>query len=102
MSYEGSKEVLCANGHYWVVDCWDDDPETCDRCGAPITHTHAIDETNGPCSDDPSTLPAPKECIGQDDDWRTDHYGNRYAIAIPKYRPAAEWQAKTPQLADHQ
>lgn len=92
MSYEGSVEFLCAKGHHSAVDCWDDDPAIC-RCGAPMTHRHSIDHTNGVVDDDPSTKPAPKEQIGVDDDWRTDHHGNRYALPVPRYRPGDGWRS---------
>ena len=91
MSYEGSREFLCANGHHSVFECWDDDPPVC-RCGAPMTFAHSIDHTNGDVEDDPSTMPAPKEQIGSDDIWREDHYGNRYAVQDHRYRPVREWQ----------
>lgn len=92
MSYEGSTEFLCANGHRSVVDCHDDDPEKCHWCGSPMTHVHSIDHTNGIEEGNPGTMPAPKEQIGADDDWRTDHHGNRYAVAIPKFKPLSEWR----------
>lgn len=53
---------------------------------------HSIDETNGEEEGNPSTLPAPKAQFGHDDDWREDHYGTRYAIAVSRYRPQSEWQ----------
>lgn len=95
MSYEGSQEWLCANGHYLMGSCWDAELTVCPRCHAPITHRHSIDETNGPDESDPSTLPAPKEQIGTEDDWHTDHHGNRYAVLVRRYKPVAEWRTMT-------
>lgn len=96
MSYEGSREWLCANGHYFIGSCWDAELSKCLRCDAPITHAHSIDHTNGYEMDDPTTQPAPKEQIGTEDDWHVDHHGNRYAVAVPRYRPLTEWQAISP------
>lgn len=92
MSYEGYQEYLCANGHYQSMDCYADDPTACDRCGAAFAHWHPVDQTNGVEDANPSTMPAPKEQIGADDEWHIDHHGNRYAVAIPRYRPLAEWK----------
>jgi hypothetical protein len=92
MSYEGSEEFLCANGHYTCQDCHDDNPKGCWFCAAPITHWHAIDETNGEDEDLPDTKPAPKQQTGWDDRWQIDHYGNRYATKVPRYVAGARWQ----------
>lgn len=94
MSYEGYKELLCGNGHYYTHDAYDDAPATCPHCGSHWDFFHPIDLTNGSDPDDPGTMPAPKIESGWDDIWLTDHYGNRYAIKRPKYRPDSEWQKK--------
>jgi hypothetical protein len=57
-----------------------------------MTHRHAIDETNGEEDDMPSTKPAPKQQVGWDDDWRNDHYGNRFAVKVLRYVPGQHWQ----------
>ena len=92
VSYEGYREWLCANGHYHARDCWDDDPKKCQHCGAPITHYHGVDQTNGVVQGDPQTKPAPKCKIGADDQWHKDHHGNKFAIAIPRYKPGRHWR----------
>ncbi len=95
MSYEGYREYLCRTGHFFTVDAYEDAPTTCPQCGEAIGYTHSVDVTNGPIEDQPSTLPGPKELIERQDDWRTDHYGNRYAIQIPIYRPlGTEWSRR--------
>lgn len=91
MSYEGSVEYLCANGHESGTDCYMDDLIVC-RCGAPITHRHAINHTNGEDPEDPSTMPAPVEEIGFDDVWHKDHYGNRYATKDMRFKPLDHWR----------
>lgn len=92
MSYEGYREYLCSSGHYWTADAYDDDLHECPHCGARMTHWHSVDATNGRDESDPNTMPAPKEAIGRDDKWALDHYGNRYAIPVPKYRPLSQWR----------
>lgn len=92
MSYEGSTEYLCANGHYLCTSCYEDAPDGCSVCGAALSYSHSIDETNGVDPEDPGTMPGDKECIGQDDQWREDHYHNRYAFAIPRYKPLEGWR----------
>lgn len=91
MSYEGSVEFLCQNGHRSVIGCWDDAPKAC-RCGARMAYRHAIDHTNGYIEDDPNTQPAPVEPDGWDDVWKEDHYGNRYAIKNPRFKPLSGWR----------
>ena len=93
MSYEGYREYLCRKGHYSTSDAYEDDPTKCERCGADIDWRHSVDQTNGVEEDNPSTIPAPKEKVGQEDDWQRDHHGNKYAVAVPIYRPASgEWR----------
>lgn len=95
MSYEGREEFLCTKGHYFVMDCNADDPTFCVRCKAPIAYTHSIDDTNGTDENDPSTMPALKQVIAHEDDWRIDHYGNKYALQIRLYCPLdGEWQPR--------
>lgn len=91
MSYEGPVEYLCENGHRLATDCWSDAPTTC-RCGGKMAYRHSIDHTNGYIEDDPSTQPAPVQDDGWDDDWKEDHYGNRYALKMPKFKPLEHWQ----------
>ena len=50
MSYEGYEEMLCANGHLRVFDCYShpelhSDSEKC-SCGAVFVFMHSVDETN--------------------------------------------------------
>lgn len=92
MSYEGYSEYLCENGHYTACDVTVDEPATCWFCGARWQFYHAVDQTNGIEEENPSTMPAPKREIGIDDDWRMDRHGNRYAYAVPRFEPVAEWR----------
>lgn len=91
MSYSGSVEFLCEQGHRSVIDCWDEEPEKC-RCGAKIAYRHSIDHTNGVVEDDPSTMPAPVTEIGYDDIWKEDHHGNKFAVKAYKFRPGNHWR----------
>jgi cytochrome c553 len=47
MSYEGYEQLICANGHYLVRDCYAPDLDAdCDSCGAEIAERHCVDQTN--------------------------------------------------------
>jgi hypothetical protein len=49
MSYEGFEQLLCENGHYWVVDAYDlsfDLSEKCSVCGAGVAWYNGVDQTN--------------------------------------------------------
>lgn len=84
MSYEGYIEYLCPKGHAWAHDVYSE-PENghvCKRCGASATWQHDVDQTNGMEIDNPSTFSAGVACIGFEEDWLVDHYGNRYAEKI--------------------
>ena len=91
VSYEGYREYLCAKGHYQCSDAYDDDPEKCARCGERIAYAHSVDQTNGVEEDNPSTMPAPKEQVGFEDEWCKDRHGNKYAKSIPLYMAGREW-----------
>lgn len=54
MSYEGTVQVLCANGHYsecdhwgWAEDRLDGKAAVCCHCGAAIVWENEVDDTNG-------------------------------------------------------
>lgn len=91
MSYEGYTTFLCANGHEWTVDALDltmgEGDTICPHCSARKAFYRDTDETNGFEKRNPRTH-APKLLEdGFDDFWKQDHYGNRYAVKVPKYRP---------------
>ena len=49
MSYEGYEMYLCANGHYMIEGArymWDDEPQVCEICEAPIIWFCSVDQTN--------------------------------------------------------
>lgn len=49
MSYEGSEEHLCENGHRWTIDCryaFEESAPPCPTCQAPSVWIHHIDDTN--------------------------------------------------------
>jgi len=48
MSYEGSEEYLCKNGHLWGGPSLygSADPGLCPDCKTPIVWSHSIDDTN--------------------------------------------------------
>lgn len=90
MSYEGFEEYICANGHYFSMNCYDSRPHGCPQgdCDAQMVWHHSVDETNGFYEDSTDTYPAPREEIGWDDIPHTDHYGNNYFTKRLKYKPA--------------
>lgn len=48
MSYEGYKQYICKNGHYWTADIYDyDNQNECPICGEPPEWTNSVDDTNG-------------------------------------------------------
>lgn len=87
MSYEGSREFLCKNGHYNSIDAYDDDLTSCPDCGARMAFVNSVDHTNGWIEVDPTTEPAAKHEIGKEDVWHTDHHGNRYALQRTLFAP---------------
>lgn len=91
MSYEGYKEYLCQNGHYRCTGCWDESLSPCPFCKAPMAFSNSVDVTNGEVEEEPWSMPAPKSEIGFDDDWREDHYGNKYALKVPRYKALDRW-----------
>ena len=91
MSYEGSEEYLCENGHYHIQDCHAADLKECPFCKVKIAYSRAIDETNGEDETMPCTMPGPKREIGFDEHWQADHHGNAYAVKIPRFEPGEHW-----------
>lgn len=84
MSYEGFVEHLCKNGHYWAVDCYDEQSaKVCKKCKEPSLWRHAVDQTNGICtledgSEDSSTVRFPLE---------VDHYLDEIVhIRVPIFK----------------
>ena len=49
MSYEGYEQLLCAKGHYHIVDCYDHKPNKCPAkgCKSKIVWQNSVDLTNG-------------------------------------------------------
>jgi hypothetical protein len=88
MSYEGFEEFLCVNGHYHSYDVYAGMPCKCPECGEVWKWWHAVDGTNGIVEDDPGTNWAPKNSLGHEDEWKEDHYGNKYAVKKLLYSPA--------------
>lgn len=91
MSFEGYTVLLCAEGHRSVKNAyWGEEEEenVCkvDNCGEPFVWFQTVDETNGYDPNDPRTYKKELEVIGFDDVWNMDHYGNKYAVKILKYR----------------
>lgn len=96
MSYEGYEEFICPNGHHWGVDASvfnygnleeREQAYVCPHCKEKAKYACSVDETNGYNENNPWTFSGPKEEIGFDDEWHQDHYGNKYAVKIPKFQP---------------
>ena len=94
MSYEGYVEFICSNGHYMTLDAYDHLPRECSKCGSTSAHYHDVVQTNGIEEDNPSTFSSPKEEDGFEDEWHIDHYDNKYATKILKYRPIGPYWVK--------
>jgi hypothetical protein len=96
MSYEGYVEYLCENGHYCQNGAYETDHTRCPLCNGKLTYINFVDETNGEDKDDPCTMPAETEVIGNHKVAEEDAYGNSYFVDIPKLKPASDrWRAKT-------
>lgn len=90
MSYEGYRSFLCKQGHLHTRDVYADGLEHCPDCEAEMEWMTDTDETNGYIEDDPSTHAPSLEPITWDDVWHVDHYGNRYATKLWKWKPDGE------------
>jgi len=60
----------------------------CPHCCGVIEYENSVDQTNGE-TEHPATRPGKKVEIGFDEDWRSDHYGNRYVAKVLRYAPAS-------------
>ena len=48
MSYEGTVQRLCKNGHLEEVNCYNDSSkDRCEYCNELFVYRHGIDQTNG-------------------------------------------------------
>jgi hypothetical protein len=116
MSYEGSVQNICANGHYSTQDTYDDH-NTC-QCGAAFVWTNQVDETN--CEE--YGYIEMKQFIREPEQVCTCHCGHQHNIRealyrIPseaettaarlfwdghqlKFRPASEYDDYTKEFAD--
>jgi len=47
MSYSGFTQMLCANGHCFSVDSYDETPSHCPTCDAAWAWSNPVDQTNG-------------------------------------------------------
>lgn len=45
MSFEGYKQCICDNGHYFEIDVYEDD-DVCLDCGGKIAWFNTVDDTN--------------------------------------------------------
>lgn len=46
MSYEGHRQQICANGHFFVVDAYASDEAKCPTCGEAAVWVNNVDDTN--------------------------------------------------------
>lgn len=100
MGYSGFTEYLCVEGHFSSRNVWAEDLKACPHCGKAFAHFHGVDQTNGYSEEHPSSCHAPKKLIGFTDVWNNDHYGNRYATKVDRWRPLEHWRPLTPKPED--
>lgn len=115
MSYEGYVQVICKSGHYHIYDCyewldicdttWDIDGQSprvwkCPICGLGLAWRNGVDTTNGSFETNLETGKVERidghiepEELGFYDDWKEDHYGNKYAVKVPLYKIPEEKNA---------
>lgn len=86
MSFEGYYEYLTSDGQYMTRDVFDDLTEQ-EMDDLSIKYFRLVDTTNGY---DEETEEKNKIEIGYYDQWKTDHYGNKYAVKVKKYKPIDE------------
>ena len=101
MSFEGYYEIICEQGHLSTVDVYDfydtrngwvtDPRNACSKCGKPIAFTRLVDLTNGFDENDLSSWSSTQAGflagLPHEDIWKEDHYGNKYAVKVLRYRP---------------
>lgn len=104
MSYEGTVELICPSGHYWCVDATElhhfgDKPAySCKMCGKSAQYECEIDHTNGYDPRLAYTYGGPKLEFGAEDVPQEDHYGNKYFVRRPLYKPDLtqnRWRARS-------
>lgn len=106
MGYSGYMEYICPNGHYWTEDnsLYITQKRVCPHCEAKPSYYHEVDVTNGhgqyneyKKAHEPAKYfdaEAPKIELPFEDKWLTDHYGNKYAVKVLRYKPDhPEWTA---------
>lgn len=104
MSYEGYTERLCVLGHLSRFNAYfdffgEDEKPKCSHCGNEFMFSHSVDQTNGVeymedgVTPHLGTVGYPFEENGWEDMWHTDHYGNKYATKLYRYKiPSKETQ----------
>jgi rRNA maturation protein Nop10 len=94
MSYEGSEQCICADGHFFVKDAYGES-EKCPTCGSEIAFCNGIDDTN---CDSWGRIPPEKfqELLIVAAVVETcSHCGHTKQLEAPRYRvPDKEWAAK--------
>lgn len=96
MSYEGHEEYIDEDGLYYKrpdfgYNLPPDFISPYTKQKANLKFYHRIDVTNGYEEGNPDTCEAPKRDIGFYDQWNEDHYGNRYAVKLPRFLPGNHW-----------
>ena len=86
MSYEGYVQYICEDGHYTVTDAYEVFYDNC-NCGKCMKWHCSVDVTNGYEESCPETKPGLMEKIGWNDRWHFDHYGTKYVVKVPLYKP---------------
>lgn len=90
MSYEGYTQYICGGAHLWQEDDTGHnygDEKLCPVCRREPLWSADVDLTNGERPELLYTMPAPVRELAPEDQWKVDHYGNRYAVRIKRYLP---------------
>ena len=94
MSYEGVEQFICPAGHFYEIDSralmYGDAVCECPVCTATPVWVCSVNYTNGYYEEGPQTYSGPRQEIGFEDDWKVDHYGNKYAVKILLFKPVLE------------
>lgn len=102
MGYCGFTQYIGTCGHQWEVDATvlsygtQAERKAVTKCPVPGCGCKAkvfadVDTTNGYGEEyGPDCVQVPMTKVGFTDEWRTDHYGNRYAVKHLTFKPRSK------------